>query len=453
MQPAPHDQPLRKSLSSIHLWAIAVGLVISGDYFGWNYGWSEAGTIGFLAVVFMVAILYVTFIFSFTELTAAIPQAGGPFAYALRAFGPYGGIIAGYATVIEFLLAAPAIALALGSYLHFLYAAIPVLPTAIACFVVFTALNALGVKESAGFTLLITALAVAELLVFIGVVAPHFSMENFVRETFPIQSSGLIKSIPFAIWFFLAIEGVAMVAEEVKNPQRNIPKGYTYGIVTLLILAFGVMIAAGGAGDWKQLAGIDYPLPKAIALAIGENNKLTSLFTSLGLFGLIASFHSIILSYSRQLFALARNGFLPSFMSKVNNRFQTPHYALLTGGVAGIIALCSGTTDKLIILSVIGALTMYIISMFSVFALRKKEPFLHRPVVVPMYPYFPLIALVLSCLCLGGIVVYNIFLSLLFVGGLIFMMVIYRTFQQPVSGEFRDLYETETPEVPGDRSL
>jgi ethanolamine permease len=126
---------LKKALTPLHLWAIAVGLVISGEYFGWNYGWEVAGPVGFLVATLGVTVLYVTFIFSFTELTTAIPQAGGPFAYAHRAFGPIGGFVAGYATLIEFLFAPPAIAFALGSYGHFLYPALPVLGTALGCYV------------------------------------------------------------------------------------------------------------------------------------------------------------------------------------------------------------------------------------------------------------------------------------------------------------------------------
>jgi ethanolamine permease len=113
-------ETLKRTLKPIHLWAIAVGLVISGEYFGWNYGWGVAGTIGFLIATLIVTIMYVTFIFSYNELTTAIPHAGGAFAYSYRAMGPFGGLIAGYATLVDFLLATPAIAFALGSYLHFL---------------------------------------------------------------------------------------------------------------------------------------------------------------------------------------------------------------------------------------------------------------------------------------------------------------------------------------------
>src|SRR3954469_894295 len=96
---------LQQTLSTFQLWGIAVGLVISGEYFGWSYGWNTAGTLGFLVATLLVATMYTTFIFSFTELSTAIPHAGGPFAYARRAFGPNGGFVAGFATLVEFVFA------------------------------------------------------------------------------------------------------------------------------------------------------------------------------------------------------------------------------------------------------------------------------------------------------------------------------------------------------------
>src|SRR5215467_6070023 len=97
---APHREhhELKQTLGTWQLWGIAVGLVISGEYFGWSYGWASAGTLGFLVTTLFVATIYMSFIFSFTELTTAIPNAGGPFAYAQRAFGEFGGYIAGAAT-------------------------------------------------------------------------------------------------------------------------------------------------------------------------------------------------------------------------------------------------------------------------------------------------------------------------------------------------------------------
>ncbi|MCF2516673.1 ethanolamine permease [Dyadobacter sp. CY351] len=416
---------LKKVLKPIHLWAIAVGLVISGEYFGWNYGWGVSGTVGFLIATLVVTLMYVTFIFSFTELTTSIPQAGGPFSYSQRAFGWLGGLVAGYATLVEFLVTPPAIAFALGSYTHFLYPSLEVLDVAFACYVIFILINLLGIKESAMFSLVVTLLAVGELLIYIGIVAPHFSYETFVTEPMPFGWPGVFAALPFAIWFYLAIEGVAMVAEEVEDPKRTISRGYIYGILTLVVLALSVMIFTGGVAHWRLLSEIDYPLPAALGVVLGRDSALTQLFASLGLFGLIASFHGTIIGYSRQIFALARAGLLPSFLGNVNARFQTPHWALIAGGLAGCVALKLGTTDQVIILAALGAVVMYIISMAALFALRRKEPGLERPFTVPAYPYFPLIALVLSIVCLIAIVYYNVLLSLWFFAGLILVTILY----------------------------
>lgn len=416
---------LKKALKPIHIWAIAVGLVISGEYFGWNYGWGVAGTIGFLAATLLITVLYITFIFSFTELTAAIPHAGGPFAYAFRALGPGAALIAGYATLIEFLFAAPAIAFALGSYVHFLYPSLPVLATAIVCYIFFTGINLLGIKESAFISLIVTLLAVGELLLYMGIIAPSFKAANFLQDGLPAGWMGVFAALPFALWLYVCIEGVAMVAEEVRDIKKDISKGYISGILTLTLLALGVMILTGGIGNWKALSNIDYPLPESIAMVLGKENSLTKLFAGIGLFGLIASFHSIIISYSRQIFALARSRYLPPFLSGVHKKTQTPHWALLVGGLVGIVALCYSDTSKLVILSTLGAVVMYIISMASLFVLRKKEPQLYRPFKAPLYPYFPAIALALSVVALLSIVYYYAFLSFLFFAGLAFVFLLF----------------------------
>jgi ethanolamine permease len=392
--------------------------VISGEYFGWNYGWGVAGTMGFLIATLVVTVLYVCFIFSFTELTTSIPNAGGPFAFAYRAFGPIGALVAGYATLVEFVFAPPAIAFALGSYVHFLYPAIGVLQTAVACYILFTVINMLGIKESAVFTLFVTILAVMELLLFMGIVMPHFEMENFMKNNMPFGVQGIFAALPFAVWFYLGIEGVAMVAEEVYEPRRNIPIGYILGIVTLVLLALGVMILSGGIGNWQKLSNIDYPLPEAISMVLGKTSSWTKVFAGIGLFGLVASFHGLIIGYSRQIFAMARSGFLPSFLANLNKRFRTPNNALIAGGVIGLISIFTGTTDKVIIISALGAVLMYCTSMLSLLSMRKKATITKASFKTPFYPYFPVIALLLSLVCLIAIIWYNFTLSLVFFAGL-----------------------------------
>ena len=429
---------LKPTLGTLHLWGLAVGLVISGEYFGWSYGWGTAGTLGFLVTTLMVAVMYTCFIFSFTELTTAIPNAGGPFAYSLRAFGVTGGMIAGLATLIEFVFAPPAIAMAIGAYLNVQYPSLDPRLAAIGAYIVFMTLNILGVSIAATFELVVTILAVAELLVFMGVVAPGFSFSNFVlggwagSDTFSLPAiSGIFAAIPFAIWFFLAIEGAAMAAEEAKDPKRTIPRAYVAGILTLVVLAIGVMIFAGGVGDWRALSNINDPLPQAMKAVVGNNSNWMHMLVWIGLFGLVASFHGIILGYSRQFFALARAGFLPASLAKLS-RFQTPHRAILAGGVVGILAILSDglvnlqgmtLTAAMITMSVFGAIVMYIVSMLSLFKLRRSEPDLERSFRAPGYPIVPGIALVLAVVCLIAMVWFNlvicgIFLCLMALGAL-----------------------------------
>ncbi|WP_041656146.1 ethanolamine permease [Azoarcus sp. KH32C] len=423
---------LKQTLNAWQLWGIAVGLVISGEYFGWSYGWASAGTLGFVITSIFIAAMYTTFIFSFTELTSSIPHAGGPFAYGRHAFGPVGGYLAGFATLVEFVFAPPAIALAIGAYLNVQFPELNPKDAAVGAYIVFMLLNIVGVEIAATFELFVTVIAIFELLVFMGVVSPGFSLDNFTKGGWSGQDEfslaaipGMFAAVPFAIWFFLAIEGVAMAAEEAKDPKRSIPIAYVTGILTLLVLAIGVMTFAGASGDWTKLSNINDPLPQAMRSIVGENSGWTHMLVWLGLFGLIASFHGIILGYSRQIFAQARANYLPAYFAKVHPRFKTPHRAIIAGGVVGIAAIYSDEliqfggqtlTANVVTMSVFGAIVMYIISMAALFKLRRSEPGMARPFVAPMYPWFPAFALLAAVVCLVTMIYYNPLIAALFFG-------------------------------------
>jgi len=414
---------LKRTLSGLHLWGIAVGLVISGEYFGWSYGWAQAGTLGFLVTTVFIAVMYTTFIFSFTELTTAIPHAGGPFAYSYRAFGPVGGYVAGFSTLVEFLFAPPAIALAIGAYLNVQFPGLDARTAAVGAYIVFMALNIAGVTIAATFELVVTVLAIGELLVFMGVVSGGFAWSHFTHQgwagadRFSVATlGGIFAAIPFAIWFFLAIEGAAMAAEEAKDPTRTIPRAYISGILTLVVLAFGTMIFAGAVGDWKGLANINDPLPQAMKIVVGSSSGWLHFLVWIGLLGLIASFHGIIIGYSRQMFALARAGLLPKVLATIHPRWRTPYWAILAGGAVGIAAIYSDKfvtiagqplTASIVTMSVLGAIVMYIMSLLSLMRLRRREPQLERPFRAPLYPLFPMTALVIAVVSLIAIVYYN----------------------------------------------
>lgn len=386
---------LQKQLKPIHLWAISVGMVISGQYFGWNYGFEQGGIIGLAIATLIVTVFYTTFMFSYAELSTSIPQAGGPSAYARRALGPFGGYIAGIACLLEFIFAPPAIAVSTGAYLHFLVPAVNPVYATVGAFIFFVLLNLIGVKEVAVIELTATIVALIGLSIFYVAGLPHVQTSNiFNAHSFINGPTGVLAAIPFAVWFYLAIEGGAMAAEEVENPKKNIPKGFIGAIITLATATlFTLFVTAGLGGGSGKLA--DYPLPQALSSVYG--NGISTVVAIIGLFGLIASLNGIIMGFSRQTYALARDGYFPKFLAKTNKK-GVPVGGLLIPGAIGVICAGSATfANALIILSVFGAMMMYCISLVSLFILRKKEPNLSRPFKVN-YPVVPSVALVLGIL-------------------------------------------------------
>lgn len=404
---------LKKELGPWMLWGLGVGYVIGGEYFGWNLGLPVGGTYGMLAATLLVTVMYLTFVFSYTELACAIPKAGGVFDYGLRALGPFGGFLCGLVQIIEFVFALPAIAFAIGAYLSVYFPALQPAWIGAALYLVFTLLNVWGVKQAASFELVVTVLAVAELLIFMAVTAPAFRWEHIHANALPNGWMGMFGCLPFAIWFYLAIEGVANAAEEARDPQRDVPLGFGSAIFTLVVLALGVFFCAVGVAGWEAVvyptpgaAPSDSPLPLAMAHVVQRDSALYGLLVGIGLLGLIASFNGIILAAGRATFELGRVGFAPWFLGKTHPRTKTPVAALLANLVLGMAAILAGKTAEIITLSCFGAIALYILSMVSLIALRRKEPHLHRPFKAVGYPWSPLVTIAIAAVCLVSMLYY-----------------------------------------------
>lgn len=423
---------LKRTLTPTLLWGLGVGYVISGMYFGWNLGLEKGGTLGMAMATILVIILYTCFSFSYAELACAIPKAGGAYDYAERAFKKDIGFVAGLAQIIEFVFAPPAIAIAIGSYLNLAFPQVPILLAAISVYLVFMTLNIYGVKAAASFELIVTVLAVGELLLFSTLTLPHFSISHFTQNPFPNGWGGAFAAIPFAIWFFLGIEGVANVAEEAIHPQKDILKGFGWALITLVVLCVLVFVAAIGIGGWETIVysatGIssDSPLPLALGRVFAADHLFYKLLIGIGLFGLVASFHGLLLASGRATFEFGKIGNAPRILGKVHPRFQTPANALIFNSILGIIILCTGKTAEIIIISVFGALTLYIFSMLAVLQLRKKSPEMIRPFRVPFYPLTPLVALVLAIVCLIALCYYNVLLATCYFSILLFFFLLFK---------------------------
>jgi ethanolamine permease len=431
------NNELERTLGPFMLWGLGVGYVISGMYFGWNLGLAEGGTLGLAVATFFIIIMYVTFTFSYTEMACAIPKAGGAFDYARLGLGKNWGFLAGMAQSIEFIFAPPAIAAAIGAYFNVFFPEISVVVIAITAYLIFTAINISGVKFAAYFELVITIIAVLELLLFSGVSFTVFEFKNLTTNALPNGWGGAFAAIPFAIWFFLAIEGVANVAEEAKNPQRNILIGFGSAIFTLVILCMLTFTSAVGVDGWEAIVyppgstePSDSPLPLALAKIVGESNILYHTLITVGLFGLVASFHGIILAAGRSTLELGRERYISPFVGKVNVKTKTPINALIVNMGIGILALLTGKTGEIITIACFGALTLYIVSMIAFFALRKNHPDLERPFRVPLFPYFPAIALVIAVVAMIAMSIYNQKLMVIYLALVAFGYVSFRWYQR-----------------------
>jgi ethanolamine permease len=404
---------LQRTLGPVLIWGLGVGYVISGAYFGWNLGLPVGGPYGLLLATGIVTILYISFVLSYAELACALPRAGGAFVYTSRAFGPHVGFLGGVAQLVEYVLAPPAIAFAIGGYINQLDPDIPILAVAIVSYIVFTIVNIVGMKLSVAFELVLTVIAVGELLVFGFVVLPHFSWDKFSANPLPNGWWGAFAALPFAIWFYLAIEGIANVAEEARDPQRDLPRGFLAAMATLMVLTAITLFGSVGAAGWEVVVypdlnntavTSDSPLPLAVGTVVDRDSTFFSLLTGIGLIGLVASFHGILIAASRAVLELGRVGYVPAALGKIHPRTKTPVAALIANMVIGLIALLTGRTTDIILISVFGALTLYVLSALSMLWLRTSEPALERPYRTPGYPVTPVIAVALSLLCLGAMV-------------------------------------------------
>jgi ethanolamine permease len=189
-----------------------------------------------------------------------------------------------------------------------------------------------------------------------------------------------------------------------------------------------VGVAGWEAIVYKNAAGetSDSPLPLAMGRVVGDNSFLFHMLITVGLFGLVASFHGLILAAGRSTFEFGRVGFAPRFLGIVNERFQTPALALLFNSAIGIAALLTGKTTEIITISAFGALTLYIIAMISLLVLRKKEPQLARPFKVPFYPVFPILALSIALFSIIVMTYYNLKLALIYFGIVLFSFIIFK---------------------------
>jgi ethanolamine permease len=417
------QRKLRRHAGVWSLWALGVGAVISGDFYGWNFGLSTAGFGGLLIATVVIAVMYYGLCYSIAEMSPALPHTGGAYSFARSAMGPWGGFLTGLAENMEYVITPAVVVGAMGLLMQALVIDIFNVtgepwwnsePFWWAIFyVVFVGINVIGIEATMRFTVIITVLALGVLAIFYvaALVSGDFHPDLWFNipkdwdgETtsqllangggpfLPLGISGIFKALPFAIWFYLAIEEIPLAAEESMDPRRDVPKATIWGMHTLVLTGALILLLNSGVGGGAGAIGISgTPLFDGF-IAIFGSGFAAEILALFGLIGLIASFFTIIYAYGRNTYSLSRAGYFPKFLSITHGERNTPHVALIAGAVAGyLVALLvwylsrqGGTAAAqvvaaLLYMAVFGAVISYAMQCLSFIMLRRNLPNIDRP--------------------------------------------------------------------------
>ncbi|WP_022923356.1 ethanolamine permease [Serinicoccus marinus] len=403
-----HRQLKKGAAGWVLLAGLGVSYVISGDFAGWNFGLDEGGWGGLLIATVLMAVMYTCMVLGLAEMSSTLPTAGAGYGFARRALGPLGGYATGVAVLIEYAAAPAAIAVFIGGYVEALglFGLTNSWPVYLVAYLVFIGLHIWGVGEALKVMFAITAVAVVALVATVVGLVPHFDPANLTdiavsdaagaSALLPYGFAGAVAALVYGIWFFLAVEGVPLAAEETADPQRDMPRGIIVAMGVLLVFAALMLLLVPGSAGAETVRTSDNPLPEALRAARGDDDWIAGFVNYAGLAGLVASFFSIIYAYSRQLFALSRAGYLPRFLSLTGSR-QTPWVALVVPGTIGfLLAALTQNGALLINIAVFGATVSYVLLNLSHIVLRRREPDLERGYRTPGGVVTTGIALVLS---------------------------------------------------------
>jgi len=425
------QRELRRHAGVVSLWALGVAAVISGDFSGWNLGFAVGGWGGMFIGTIIITIMYLGLTYSIAEMCPALPHTGGAYSFARTAFGPWGGFITGVAENIEYVLTPAVVVYFIGTYLTAIFET----PTAfqpvwwIVGYTIFVGLNIRGVELSFMVTIMMTLLAIGILVFFFVTAIPFFDFAKYAlnigadRATgaavelpnghgpfLPFGLHGILASMPFAVWLYLAIEQLPLAAEESADPQRDMPKGIMLGMFTLIALGFLILLFNPAIPIERQVtdaAGVTATVHGAFALGTSGEPILDGFraifaieaakaLALAAVTGLVASFHAIIFGYGRQIYSLSRAGYFPHFLSVTHGKHKTPNVALVTGALVGLAVMLlvwftmggeaagSFIGGVLLNMAVFGAMFSYLLQGLTFIQLRRRFPNIERPYRSPV---------------------------------------------------------------------
>ncbi|MDF5723138.1 MAG: amino acid permease [Rhizonema sp. PD37] len=393
---------LQGSANPFLLWGLGVGAVISGDFYGWNYGLAAGGFWGLTIATFLMAIMYVCMVYTLAELSAALPHAGGLYSFTRNAFGPFWGFICGVAVTIEYVLATAALVFSMSNYIKPLIPGMPSYLVWLFLYTLFVGICMHSLELTLNISLFLTLVAIMMLGIFYMGMSASGVFHTELLFNIPAEAGqsafflpkglhGVFAAIPYAIWFYLAIEMLPLSCEETKDVPRNMPSALISGIVTLIILSvFTLVLNSGVGGGAAAIGKSDIPLAEGLEAYFGKGSTsefITALVLTLGLG---ASLPTQIYGYGRIIFSLSRAGYIPRQIS-ITSKNHMPSRALIIGTILGLICVVliafktgSGVDAVILNMSVFGAVISYILVMLSYIKLKLSSPELSRSYKSPL---------------------------------------------------------------------
>lgn len=411
MENINEDHVLEKKLKPYHVWALGVGIVLVGEYMGWNFTVAKGGILGALVAMLVAGLMYVIISLCASELGASTKLAGGPYDWIRLFIGPGAAAITGLAVYMEFIALEAADAIVVGQLVSVYLPGIDMKAVALFIIALLTLINYRGAVTALTLNFFLTFIsALAILLFFLSFVfnignISHINMNLFsngIGSVMPYGIVGLFAALQFGPWFFLGIEGAAMCAEECIKPTRAIPLGQQAGMITLLLMSGMTFYVCTNLISSIDLGSSVYPLFEA---AQNSGIKELVLFLAIGtLFTCIASANGCVNDSSRSWMALSRDHFVSNWFSVVHPKYKSPYRSIIFTIPVSVGFAFSGYLDQVVTFSIFSGLLCYVLIPFALINFRKFYPVSSakvRPFKSPLQPYISILAIFIAIIIMS----------------------------------------------------
>ncbi len=401
------ESHLSKVLGPMHIWALGVGIVLVGQFMGWNFTIAKGGSLGSIIACWIIGILYTALIMINTEIGSVIPEAGGQYAMAKYLMGPLAAFNIGLMLVFEYVMLEAADALVVGQILQTLHPDVQALPYIILSLVALTYMNYKGVHATLNLNIVLTGIAFITIFILLfstKFYSPTNSMLHLKEMTngLPYGWMGILGAFQFGCWFYLGIEGTAMVAKECRSTGRSLPVGSVVGVVTLLLSATATWFVCSGLVVSGELAESVYPLFDA-ALKTKIPFVIHALFIGTVL-ACLASANGCIADASRAWYSMSKDTLIPEIFSVIHPKYKTPYRAIIFLLPIAIAFGFTGMLDQVITFSIFSALMVYLMTAYMMIKFRKMYPLgtIERGYIAPLHPMPTIILFILTLATLVG---------------------------------------------------